>query len=320
MLETISGRTNSGIFRPRVLLTGASGVVGQALLKRLINADITCLAHRATIDNANCGTVFGDISKPDLGLSAAEPCGPARPAGCRHQLRCRHRLPQGGRELWRRRMSPGRPTLRHSRAAANATLYHVSTAFRDAQAMGERGAQAVLVRRIEAVRRGRQSARAGQRHVILRPSIVIGDSTHWAGGEIPRVCISVAGAIASDLVPMIPFNGLWALDFVPERLRRRRHCHRRRTAGDRGRILVDGRRQGAAAGAGRGDLPAQRQELRCADQSAAVRPAGIVRSADRPGLPGSAAQAHPDHPCCGCSSSSPSTWPPAGNCPAAQQN
>ena len=212
MLETISGRTNSGIFRPRVLLTGASGVVGQALLKRLINADITCLAHRATIDNANCGTVFGDISKPDLGLSAADHADLLGRLDA--VINCAavtdfHKV-DGSLEATN---VAGTANVAAFARAANATLYHVSTAFRDAQAMGERGAQAVSY--AASKRSGEQAvSSSGARHVILRPSIVIGDSLT---GQVAKFqgLHQVAGAIASDLVPMIPFNGLWALDFVP---------------------------------------------------------------------------------------------------------
>ena len=55
---------------------------------------------------------------------------------------------------------------------------------------------------------------SGVRHVILRPSIVIGDSRTGSVAAFQGIH-QVAGAIAADSLPMIPFHGEWPLDFVP---------------------------------------------------------------------------------------------------------
>jgi NAD(P)-dependent dehydrogenase (short-subunit alcohol dehydrogenase family) len=78
------------IARPRrtVLLTGASGVVGRALLRRLRDVDVVCLVHRSPVSGPNVTTVPGDVAEPVLGLAerayaelaarvdAVDPCWP----------------------------------------------------------------------------------------------------------------------------------------------------------------------------------------------------------------------------------------------------
>ena len=96
---------------------------------------------------------------------------------------------------------------------ADATLYHVSTAFVHTTAQGERGrtaaGYATSKRTAEDVVRGSRA-----RHVVVRPSIVIGDS---ATGDVAAFqgLHGVAGAILSGAVPLIPFDAAWPVDFLP---------------------------------------------------------------------------------------------------------
>src|SRR5215469_14331820 len=60
-----------GTPRRTVLLTGASGVVGTALLRRLHDVDVVCLVHRSPVCGPNVKTLPGDITKPALGLAGA---------------------------------------------------------------------------------------------------------------------------------------------------------------------------------------------------------------------------------------------------------
>jgi len=52
-----------------VLLTGASGVVGHALLRRLRDLDVVCLVHRSPVCGPDMTTVSGDIAQPMFGLA-----------------------------------------------------------------------------------------------------------------------------------------------------------------------------------------------------------------------------------------------------------
>lgn len=58
-----------GAARRTVLLTGASGVIGRALLQRLRDLDVVCLVHRSPVSGPNVTTAVGDIAEPMLGLA-----------------------------------------------------------------------------------------------------------------------------------------------------------------------------------------------------------------------------------------------------------
>src|SRR5215470_12479750 len=64
----ITGRAPGAALRT-VLLTGASGVVGRALLPRLGDLDVVCLVHRSPVSRPNVTTVLGDVAQPMLGLA-----------------------------------------------------------------------------------------------------------------------------------------------------------------------------------------------------------------------------------------------------------
>ena len=54
--------------RRTILLTGASGVVGRAVLRRLRDFDVVCLVHRSPVCGPDVTAVRGDIAEPMLGL------------------------------------------------------------------------------------------------------------------------------------------------------------------------------------------------------------------------------------------------------------
>src|SRR5438105_12592612 len=64
-----SGPHSIGSARRTVLLTGASGVVGRALLRRLRDFDVVCLVHRSPVSGPNVTTVSGDVAEPMFGLA-----------------------------------------------------------------------------------------------------------------------------------------------------------------------------------------------------------------------------------------------------------
>jgi nucleoside-diphosphate-sugar epimerase len=92
-------------------------------------------------------------------------------------------------------------------------LYHVSTAFVGTTADGGRGRTAIGYAASKSaaehvVRSG------GAPHVILRPSVVIGDSVTGEIAAFQGLHQVVAGMFAG-MVPMIPFDPGWPIDFVP---------------------------------------------------------------------------------------------------------
>src|ERR1700746_79677 len=73
-MRTQTGRPDSvwgppAAARRTVLLTGASGVVGRALLQRLRDFDVVCLVHRSPVSGPGVTTVQGNISEPMFGLA-----------------------------------------------------------------------------------------------------------------------------------------------------------------------------------------------------------------------------------------------------------
>ena len=60
-----------GTAQRTVLLTGASGVVGRALLRRLRDFDVVCLVHRSPVSGPNVTTVAGDVAEPMLEIGRA---------------------------------------------------------------------------------------------------------------------------------------------------------------------------------------------------------------------------------------------------------
>src|SRR5215218_5803619 len=54
-----------------VLLTGASGVVGDGVLSRFAAHDLACLVHRSPVRQAGVESVVGDLTAPRLGLDKA---------------------------------------------------------------------------------------------------------------------------------------------------------------------------------------------------------------------------------------------------------
>jgi nucleoside-diphosphate-sugar epimerase len=195
-----------------VLVTGASGVVGRALLRRLRDFDVVCLLHRSPVSETNVTTVLGDIAEPALGL--AEHAYAELAARVDAVIHCAavtdFNRTDGSLQATN---IAGTEHVAALAAAANAVLYHVSTAFVHTTADGDRGRTAVgyAASKLAAEQVVRSS---GVPHVILRPSVVIGDS---ATGEIAAFqgLHQVAAGLFAGMVPMIPFEPGWPIDFVP---------------------------------------------------------------------------------------------------------
>jgi nucleoside-diphosphate-sugar epimerase len=201
-----------GTARRTVLLTGASGVVGRALLRRLRDFDVVCLVHRSPVAGPNVTMVSGDISEPMFGL--AERAYAALAAKVDAVIHCAavtdFNRTDGSLEATN---ITGTEHVAAFAAAADAVLYHVSTAFVHTTVDGDRGRTAVGYASSKSA--GEKVVRSsGVPHVILRPSVVVGDSDT---GEIAAFqgLYQVAAGLFAGIVPMIPFDPAWPIDFVP---------------------------------------------------------------------------------------------------------
>ena len=198
--------------RRTVLLTGASGVVGGALLRRLRDLDLVCLVHRSPVGGPNVTTVAGDVAEPMFGL--AKQVYVELAAKVDAVIHCAaitdFNRTDGSLEATN---IAGTEHVAAFAAAANAVLYHVSTAFVHTTVDGDRGRTAIGYASSKLA--GEKVVRSsGVPHVILRPSVVIGDSDTGEIAAFQGLYQVVAGLFAG-IVPMIPFDPRWPIDFVP---------------------------------------------------------------------------------------------------------
>src|ERR1700758_407059 len=194
----ITGRA-PGAARRTVLLTGASGVVGRALLPRL-DLDVVCLVHRSPVSGPHVTTVPGDIAKPMLGLAAQAYAELAAKVDAVIHCAAVTDFGRTDGSLEATNIA-GTEHVAAFAAAANAVLYHVSTAFVHTTVDGDRGRTAIGYASSKSA--GEQVVRSsGVPHVILRPSVVIGDSDT---GEIAAFqgLYRVAAGLFTRVVPLI---------------------------------------------------------------------------------------------------------------------
>lgn len=196
-----------------LLLTGAAGVVGQALLSRLKESEVICLVHRRPIaERPGLVSVQGDITQPKLGLSRADYGALAKHVDA--VIHCAavtdFNRKDGSLEATN---AAGTEAIIQFAEAGDIPVFHVSTAYVDAHADGERGRNAA--RYATSKRAAEDIVRAGSvPHTILRPSVVIGDSRTGYITSFQGFYLAVR-AILKGVVPLIPFDPAWPIDFVP---------------------------------------------------------------------------------------------------------
>jgi nucleoside-diphosphate-sugar epimerase len=198
--------------RRTVLLTGASGVVGRALLQRLGDLDVVSLVHRSPVSGPNVTTVLGDIARPMLGLAGQAYMELAAKVDAVIHCAAITDFNRTDASLEATNIA-GTEHVAAFAAAADAVLYHVSTAFVDTTVDGDRGRTAIGYASSKAA--AEEAVRSsGVPYVILRPSVVVGDSVTGEIAAFQGLHQVVAGMFAGT-VPMIPFDPAWPIDFVP---------------------------------------------------------------------------------------------------------
>lgn len=198
--------------RRKVFLTGASGVVGQALLAKMEARSVICLVRRTPLPVPDVPTVTGDISRPRFGWGREQWRDVAARIDCIvHAAAITDFHKPDDRIL---------ATNVHSldnvfelAAAAKAPLYHFSTAFvRPPQSPAATGELAYAASKREGERLVRAS---GLPAVILRPSIVIGDAASGAIARFQGFHTVVGGALDGSL-PIVPASRHAFIDCIPQ--------------------------------------------------------------------------------------------------------
>jgi nucleoside-diphosphate-sugar epimerase len=198
-----------------LFLTGATGVVGRALLAELAgDYSIVCLSHRAAVDDQRVCAVSGDLTEPGFGLPRADFRRLA--SGTDVVLHCAAatRWNTSRDALFRVNVDGTRHVVDFA-AQAGAVLYHVSTAFvasHDEDDQRGSGPMAYVSSKAAAEQVVRGSGLAA---VTLRPSIVIGDSHDGRIAAFQGIH-QLAGWMLKDALPVLPADPASVIDYIPQ--------------------------------------------------------------------------------------------------------
>lgn len=192
-----------------ILLTGGSGVVGQALLEKLTNATVVCLTRQRSVGDANVIAVPGDICEPMLGLSEKLFHELARRVDWIIHSAAITDFSRPLEELRHANVEGTRNMLAFANKA-NAPLIHVSTAF--VHARGAHKFNNYEASKVEAEQMMRQS---GVPAVIVRPSVVIGDSRTGAICKFQGIHRMIR-LLLKEVIPVVPGSPNSFIDFVPQ--------------------------------------------------------------------------------------------------------
>jgi thioester reductase-like protein len=206
--------TSSSKQNPKIFLTGGTGVVGQALLTRLDPSSVTCLVRQPTPQTEAANNVVGNICLPRFGLDHAEFEQLAGGVDFIVHAAAITDFNARDEELLLKTNVDSLQHIFEFASVARAPLYHISTAFvrpcsGPEQEVGE-PLYAVSKRRGECLVRN-----SGLPHVIIRPSVVIGDSN---SGVISRFqgFHNIIGTFLNGSLPMMPASPEAYIDFIPQ--------------------------------------------------------------------------------------------------------
>lgn len=192
-------------------------MVGRALIDELApDHDIVCLRHRRPVNDPRVSEVWGDLAHPTLGLSKADYEALVRQVDIV--------VHSGAATAWTLKPETIRATnlggterMLAIARRAGALLYHFSTAFVAASLQDDgsgrfAGVAAYVRSKMETERMVRDS---GQPAVIVRPSVVIGDSRDGHIARFQGFHLGAA-AIVQGTVPVLPAEASSLIDAVPQ--------------------------------------------------------------------------------------------------------
>ncbi|WP_424921744.1 SDR family oxidoreductase [Streptomyces sp. wa1] len=190
-----------------VLVTGASGVVGSALLRELADTEVVSLTHHKPVSGHQ---VRGDITRPWLGLRPAEYRSLAARVDVVVHCAASVNFTASRTHLHNVNVR-GTGHVLHFAEDANARLVHGSTAF-----IARAGRGSLLDAYAESKATGETLVRtSGVPYTIARLSTVIGDS---GSGETARLQAfhHVVGSGLAGRLPFLPCAPGTRIDVVPQ--------------------------------------------------------------------------------------------------------
>ena len=198
-----------------VLLTGASGVVGQALLPQLLEEkySVTCLVNKREVEDERVESVKGNVREKQLGI----------PTEMYRKLTTEteqiiHSAAitnfDSPRDAIMETNVNGTKNIVELAVKSNAKLIYVSTAFVHRTelpaSVSEYSAYCDSKREAESIVR-----ESGIDYKIVRPSIVVGDSTSGQIAAFQGMHI-ILGAILNRFAPVIPVSPESYVDMIPQ--------------------------------------------------------------------------------------------------------
>jgi len=195
-----------------IFLTGASGVVGQALIGRVDPRSLICLVRQTPLSQTDVTIVQGDISQPRFGWSSEQWHDVTARIDCIVHAAAVTDFHKPDDQVMQANVG-ALDNVFELAAASKAPLYHFSTAFvRRTKTASTNADLAYAVSKREGERLVQES---GLPHVIVRPSIIIGDS---ASGAIARFqgFHNVIGGVLSGFLPIVPASRGAFIDCIPQ--------------------------------------------------------------------------------------------------------
>jgi nucleoside-diphosphate-sugar epimerase len=202
--------------RKTIVLTGASGVVGNALLSELDDHELICLVNRGDIDDRP--VVRADVTRAQLGLDRTAYRDLARRADCVVHSAAVTDWAEPRERIRTTNVEGTRNVLELARAA-DAPFYYMSTSFIRAIAPDaplELPSSHIIVNYVTSKRDAEELvAGAGVPYTIFRPTNLIGDSRT---GRIARNQITqiVAEFVCRGKVALYPTREDTLADVIPQ--------------------------------------------------------------------------------------------------------
>jgi nucleoside-diphosphate-sugar epimerase len=208
----------------RIFVTGASGVIGSAVLAELGSDGVLCLRHRTELPVPAAAQREGDLRRPRMGMSRETFRALAREVDGVLHIGAETRWGSDPAEIERTNRIGTEAALELA-ALADAPLHYVSTAFVPMAAdRGDGGTGADdaldLERGLDAYLASKAAADAavlasGVPGTVVRPSYVIGDSR---SGRIARFqgLYRIVSLAVRNLIPAVPVPPAAITDFVPQ--------------------------------------------------------------------------------------------------------